>query len=132
MTMVGNIDVTSLLSGARILVVEDEWMVQLLLKELLNEYGCEIVGPANRVAKANKLASVEALDGALLDLNVAGETVYAVAKTLSDRDIPFVFVTGYAAEWISESYRKFPALQKPIHSDKLKQLLGAMLSHRKH
>ena len=130
--MVADPETASPLSGARILVVEDEWVVLRLLEELLNEYGCEIVGPANRVAKANKIASVESLDGALLDLNVAGETVYAVAKTLRDRGIPFAFVTGYAPSWISEGYREHPALQKPIHPDKLKQVLATMVSQRKH
>lgn len=130
--MDNNPETNAALNGARILVVEDEWLVATLLEDLLHEYGCEIVGPANRVAKAKDMASIETFDAALLDLNVAGETVYAVAKTLNDRGIPFAFVTGYTSEWISEGYRERPSLQKPIHPDKLKRVLGVMLSDRKH
>jgi CheY-like chemotaxis protein len=64
------------LRGARILVVEDEFLVVTTLVELLEEYGCIVVGPASRVATGVALASVEPIDCALLDLNIAGEMVY--------------------------------------------------------
>src|SRR5438552_1528455 len=93
------------LQGRRILVVEDEALVSMILEDFLANFGCEIVGPATRLKKAIELASVVIVDGALLDLNVGGEMVYPVARILSDRGIPFAFVTGYTATWVSETYR---------------------------
>ena len=116
------------LRGARILVVEDEMLVSMHLEDVLTEFGCEVIGPAASIAKAIELATGEQMDGALLDLNLRGETVYAVAKILADRGTPFAFVTGYDAAWISETYRARPTLQKPIHAGKLGEILSAMLS----
>jgi len=126
----GDPAIESTLKGARVLVLEDEWMISYHMVELLEEYGCEIVGPANRVAKAMDLVSAETLDGALLDLNVAGETAYGVAQALSDRGVPFTFVTGYSADWISEKYRQRPAIQKPINDAQFKLAMERMLAAR--
>ena len=58
--------------------------------------------------------------------------VYPVARILSDRGIPFAFVTGYTATWVSETYRERPMLQKPFHSEKLREILTLMLSQSTH
>lgn len=107
-------------------------MVSMILEDFLTEFGCEIVGPATRLKKAIDLASVETVDGALLDLNVSGEVTYEVAKILSDRGIPFAFVTGYTAASISAAYRERPMLQKPFHCEKLREMLTLMLSRKAH
>jgi CheY-like chemotaxis protein len=116
------------LRGARILVVEDEWMISTLIAELLTECGCKVVGPASSVAEAVGLASTEAIDASLLDLNVHGEVVDPVARTLADRGIPFVFLTGYRSARVSETYRERPVLQKPVRPEKLIQILSQLLS----
>lgn len=124
--------IISPLKGARVLILEDEWMIATHMAELLEEYGCAVVGPANSIAKAIDLVAVEKIDGALLDLNVAGQTAYGVALALRNRGVPFAFVTGYSADLIDEDYRMCPAIQKPINDARFKQILERLLNHRPH
>ena len=79
----------------RVLLVEDESMVALLLEDMLTELHHEVVGPVARLDKALEIAQWQALDVALLDVNLNGEEIYPVAEALAVREIPFVFVTGY-------------------------------------
>ena len=84
------------LKGRRLLLVEDEAMVAMLLEDMLSDLGCEVVGPAGNVAHALELAKGEAeIAGAILDVNVGGQPIYPVAETLKARGVPFVFATGY-------------------------------------
>ena len=122
-----SLPVNGALAGSRVLLVEDEAIISIFFAEVLREFGCHIVGPAASVSKAIGFATTEALDGALLDVNVNGETVYAVAQILADRGIPFAFVTGYGG-WISETFRGRPTLEKPVDEDKLRGMLTAMMS----
>src|ERR1700757_478560 len=79
----------------RILVVEDEMLVSMLLVDALGDHGYQVVGPASRVDTAVVLAATESFDAALLDLNIGGKPVYPVAEILAGRGIPFAFVSGY-------------------------------------
>jgi CheY-like chemotaxis protein len=128
MTALNNLSTELSLKGARILIVEDEWIISNLLADLLVELGCEVVGPATHLAMANELASIEKIDCALLDLNIAGEPVYPVAEILSSRGVPFVFITGYRREKISESFRKRPLLRKPFKAEDLTNLLKDLMA----
>jgi CheY-like chemotaxis protein len=119
------------LRGACILVVEDEWMVSALLVDLLQGFGCEVVGPAARIAMAIDLAATQKIDCGLLDLNVAGELVYPVAQALSDRGIPFVFTTGYRKTQILENFRDRPLLRKPYRPQELMQILADLVNTSK-
>jgi DNA-binding response OmpR family regulator len=116
------------LRGVRVLLVEDEMLVSMLLEDLLTDLGCEIVGPAAHLGGAVALASVETIDAAFLDLNVGGKEVYPVAAILAERGIPFAFVTGYGAGGVSLIYRERPTLQKPFHPAALERTLREMLS----
>jgi CheY-like chemotaxis protein len=111
------------LNGLRILVVEDEAAISLLLEDMLLDFGCEVVGPAARLASALELAANEALDLAILDVNLAGEPIYPVAEALHNRSVPFVFSTGYGSAGIKDLYRDRPVLQKPFAQHDLKQKL---------
>lgn len=113
--------------GARILIVEDEMMIAMLLEDLLKSSGYKVVGPASRVNNALGLASSEPIDAGILDLNVAGEEVYPVADALAARGVPFLFITGYKASAISQKYRERPTLQKPFNPQVLKETLRALL-----
>lgn len=96
------------LAGARVLVVEDETIVSLLLEDMLVDLGCEVLGPAASVAKALRLIRTDALgaiDTAILDVNVAGEEVYPVAEALAERHVPFAFTTGYGKDGVHERWR---------------------------
>ena len=110
---------THQLSGLRLLVVEDTFLVADLIVEQLLECGCEVVGPAARLPKALALAEQEALDGALLDVNLAGEYSFPVASALAARGVPFIFLTGYGQSVIPEAFRAAPRLAKPFDMDDL-------------
>jgi CheY-like chemotaxis protein len=115
-------------ASPRILIVEDEMMIAMLLEDLLRSYGCTVVGPVARVKSAVELASSEPIDAAILDLNIAGDAVYPVADALAARGIPFLFVTGYQARAITQPYQGRPTLQKPFRPQTLKQTLDAILT----
>jgi CheY-like chemotaxis protein len=102
------------LEGSRILVVEDEPLIAMLIEDILREQGCDVVGPASTVADGLRLATGDRLDAALLDVNIGEETVYPVADALRRLDVPFVFVTGLQGESLSEAYRVQPTIRKPI------------------
>ena len=111
------------LNGLRILVVEDEAAISLLLEDMLLDFGCEVIGPAARLSAALEAVARETVDLAILDVNVAGEPIYPVAEALAQRSIPFVFSTGYGSAGIKDLYRDRPVLQKPFAQHDLKQKL---------
>ena len=111
------------LNGLRILVVEDEAAISLLLEDMLLDFGCELVGPAARLSAALDIAARETIDLAILDVNVAGEPIYPVAEALAERGVPFVFSTGYGSAGIKDAFRDRPVLQKPFAQHDLKQKL---------
>jgi CheY-like chemotaxis protein len=81
----------------RILVVDDEPLVSMLVEDWLVELGCEVVGPARSVQEGLDMAGSADLDGAILDINLGGNNSYAVAETLERRGVPFAFATGDSA-----------------------------------
>jgi len=111
------------LQGLRVLVVEDEAAISLLLEDMLLDFGCVVVGPAARLATALDTVRRERLDLAILDVNVAGEPIYPVAEALLERSVPFVFSTGYGSAGIKDAFRDRPVLQKPFAQHDLKQKL---------
>jgi CheY-like chemotaxis protein len=111
------------LNGLRILVVEDEAAISLLLEDMLLDFGCEVIGPAARLSAALDAVAREKVDLAILDVNVAGEPIYPVAEALAERSIPFVFSTGYGSAGIRDTFRDRPVLQKPFAQNDLKQKL---------
>ena len=113
------------LNGLRILVVEDEAAISLLLEDMLLDFGCEIVGPAARLASALEMVRSGGFDLAILDVNLAGEPIYPVAEALTERNLPFVFSTGYGSAGIKDAFRDRPVLQKPFAQHDLKQKLLA-------
>lgn len=115
------------LRGRRVLVVEDEMLVAMLIEDVLADLGCVLVGPIARVAQALDCIRNEALDCAFLDVNVAGESIYPVADALAGRGVPFAFLTGYGAQILPESYRSRPVLQKPFALEDLEAILRRCL-----
>ena len=115
------------LAGRRILIVEDETLVSMVIEEALKDLGCTIVGPVATRDRALALARVEPLDGALLDVNLGGEPVYPVADALSARGIPFAFVTGYGHAGIADRYARMPTLVKPFQLATVERLLGQLV-----
>lgn len=120
------------LAGKRVLIVEDELLVALLLEDFLLDLGCDTVGPCSNVAQALEVARTEALDLAVLDVNLDGEQVYPVAELLLKRNIPFLFLSGYGDEAIPPGREDWKVCAKPFKSDELAKMLSAALSAEAH
>jgi CheY-like chemotaxis protein len=115
-------------SGRRILVVEDEMMIAMLVEDMLAELGCAVVGPAHALDTALVLARTALdLDAALLDVNLAGQSVFAVADALREKGVPAIFSTGYGDAGLREIDRGAPVLQKPFRAGDLARALGQAL-----
>jgi CheY-like chemotaxis protein len=114
----------SRLSGLRVLIVEDEALIASLIEDYLIDLGCEVVGPAMHMTDAVQLAREAAFDGATLDVNIVGEKVYPVADILTERGIPFVFMTGYGQAGLRKCDGGCPVLQKPYRLEQLVDILA--------
>ncbi|MBI2716339.1 MAG: response regulator [Rhizobiales bacterium] len=113
---------------ARVLVVEDEYLIRMLLEDMLADLGYAIAGAVGTIAEASQFAAGGAFDVAILDVNVDGEEVYPVADILVKRGLPFVFVTGYGEDSLPAKYRSRPALQKPFQAEQLRSTLAGLLA----
>jgi CheY-like chemotaxis protein len=102
------------LAGLRVLLIEDEVLACLEVEDLLREAGCSVVGPAGRLDEALRLAREAEMDGALVDLNLAGEPAYPVIDALVARAVPYVLVTGYDMPSVAAPYRDAPHIGKPF------------------
>jgi CheY-like chemotaxis protein len=104
------------LQGLRILVVEDNLLEADLVQRTLEEVGCEVVGPAARLAEALDLVQRCELDGALLDINLAGVNSFAAAWRLQERKVPFAFMSGYPRSYVPGPgpLRAVPFIAKPL------------------
>jgi two-component sensor histidine kinase/DNA-binding response OmpR family regulator len=114
------------LAGKRILVVEDESLISMFMKDVICELGAGVIGPINTLDAGYDVAKSEAMDGAILDLNLGGTQTYPLAEILSSRGVPFVFLTGYDSESVDRRYSHIPVLQKPIEFDTLKHTLVSL------
>jgi CheY-like chemotaxis protein len=118
------------LSGRRILVVEDEMMVLMLIEDMLADLGCESVSTAATVDRALTLMDGRTFDVAMLDVNLNGQNSYPVADALAARGIPFVFATGYSDHVTNAGYPGRPVLQKPFKFERLVETLSSLLVER--
>jgi two-component SAPR family response regulator len=112
------------ITGLRVLVVEDENLVALLLEDLLAELGHIVIGPVARLKKALDLIQGEEIDLAILDVNINGEETYPIADLLAARDMPFFFSTGYGKRSLRAPHQDRPILQKPFQRHDLEKLFA--------
>ncbi|BBP59732.1 response regulator [Pseudomonas sp. St316] len=115
-------------AGIRVLVVEDEGAIAMLIEEMLEEFGCEVVDSVARLAGACEVAGSVQADLAILDVNLAGERVFPVAEILRGRHIPFLFSTGYGASGLPAEYAGYPVLHKPFSQSELQQKIAVTLA----
>jgi PAS domain S-box-containing protein len=106
----------------RVLLVEDEALVAMMIKETLAEFGFQVLGPISTASEALATARECHLDAAVLDINLGDGLVYTVAEILAKRGVPFVFVTGYDADSVDSRFDGIPVLQKPIERESLKKI----------
>ena len=111
----------------RILVLDDEPLVSMLVEDWLTELGCEVVGPARSVQEGLDFAGKAALDGAILDVNLGGEYSYSVANVLKIKGIPFAFATGDGSIDAAAGFADPILLSKPFNFDGVKAVLGKLL-----
>ena len=120
--------IQEMLRNRRILLVEDEYFVATEIAELLRSFGAEVVGPFARLQPVLEAVRHEALDGALLDVRLDGETTEQVAVMLAARGVMVLLVTGYEAEQLPPGLRHLPRLGKPFSSGDLLQALRRLYS----
>jgi CheY-like chemotaxis protein len=122
----------SALRDRRILVVEDEYLVAMSLRDVLESVGSVVVGPVPSVEMAlETIASEPQIDAAILDINLGGVKAYPVADMLLARSIPFIFTSGYEEHVLRARYPKIRNCQKPCPFPKMEEALAAAMSTRK-
>lgn len=113
------------LTGRHVLVVEDEYFIAYDLKQALENSGATVIGPVGTVGKALSLIKkTQALDGAVIDLNLRGESGLKVARALRERAIPFVFATGYDRRVVPEEFQGTAWFGKPFDTRDLVRALS--------
>jgi len=111
------------LAKRRVLVVEDEMLIGMLLEDMLTDLGHEVAAIVPRLKEAMAAVDRETYDLAILDVHLHGESAFPVADALIAKGIPFVFATGYGERGLPENYRGRPVLQKPFAKDDLERVL---------
>lgn len=112
------------MSRRRVLVVEDEVLVGMLLEEMLDELGYELAALSTHVDEALALAHTVSFDVAVLDINLNGRQSFPVADVIRARGLPFVFATGYGSRILDAAHKDAPILQKPFSLDELRAALA--------
>ena len=110
-------------SGLRVLVVEDEMLVAMMIEEILDDHRCVVIGPFGRMPGALDVAQTAAIDLALLDVNLAGVKVYPVAEALAARSIPFLLLSGYGQNAIPYDRPAWRVCTKPFRSEELIRMM---------
>jgi PAS domain S-box-containing protein len=114
-------------AGRRVLIVEDEMFVAILLEDMLAELGHKVAGMAARVATAMPLLDTLDFDFAILDVNLAGEMSFPIADLLAEKGVPYLFSTGYGRPGIVAAHANRPVLSKPFSSDDLQSAIASAL-----
>ena len=115
----------------RVLIVEDETLVSMLIEDMVGDCGGQVVGPAATFEQAIALTLEEDLDLAILDVNMAGLAVYPVADILRHRGIPFIFVTGYDPSIVPAPYQHAPVLLKPFSYETFSDAFDTIAAERR-
>ena len=116
----------SSLSDCRVLVVEDDMMVLMIIEDMLANFGCTAVTTAATVAQGLAAVDARAFDVAMLDVNLNGEKSYPVADALAAHGVPFCFATGYSDHAATGRHRDRPVLNKPFRYEDLAKLLSRL------
>ncbi len=116
-----------MVSSRRVLLVEDEVMVAMLLEDLLADMGCTVVAVASQIDAAMTAARTLEYDLAILDVNLDGRETYPVADVVAARNLPSVFVTGYGPAGLRDAYRHLPVLTKPFREADLRKIVASAL-----
>jgi CheY-like chemotaxis protein len=116
--------------GVRVLVVEDEAMIRILVTDMLEELGHTIAAEAGHIDQALELAQSAEFDLAILDVNIKGKLITPVAEMIRARGRPIIFATGYGADGLPEQFRGLSALQKPFQQEALAAMIDEVMDPR--
>jgi len=114
--------------SARVLVVEDEMTIALMIEEMLTDLGYEVAGLAMRLPQAMESAGMDGIDVAILDINLDGRPSYPVAELLEKRGVPVIFASGYGSAGLDPAYRDNITLTKPFMAADLQQAIDQALA----
>lgn len=117
---------------ARVLVVDDEALIAMMLSDLLSEYGHEIVGPAHSEAQALELVSTSNMDAAILDVTLGDQDCFAVASALRKQGVPFAFATGHGVHSMPEEFRDCITVSKPFDFEVVRRLVDGLVAPEAH
>ena len=117
------------MAKSRILILEDEALIAMDVRETLEREGFEVVGPFDRVMPAMVAVAGMPIDGAILDVAIGHEQAFEVAQALTVANIPFVWATAYPRTELPPEYRAQPCLQKPFDTAELTNTLRQALSN---
>ncbi len=115
------------LTGKRVLIIEDEPIISMLLEDIVDDLGMTVSGCGATLAEASELARVSDCDAAIFDINLHGQMSYPAAEILALRGVPLVFVTGYARDRIPPLLAKVPVLPKPYQAHQIAAALAGVL-----
>jgi CheY-like chemotaxis protein len=115
-------------AGIRVLVIEDEPLISIFIEDALADIGCEIVAVASSLAEAKSKVETVEWDVVLLDVNLHGIQSFGLAESLSEKNRPFVFSTGYGIAGIPVNLQHIPVLQKPFQERELIEKLALALN----
>ena len=118
------------IDSAKVLVIEDEALVGMLLEDMLQDIGCGSVELVQRFDDAMRTAEVGEYDLAVLDVNLDGLSSFPIADRLMKRGIPLIFATGYGKAGMDPRYAGVPTLQKPFFFGDLEQVVRSALASR--
>lgn len=110
----------------RVLIVEDEAMIRMMLADMLADIGHDVAAEAATLDEARRCAEETEFDLAILDVNLNGEQIFPVVDILGKRNLPFLLSTGYGANGLPEAYRSAPVLQKPFELDRLRDAIDRL------
>jgi CheY-like chemotaxis protein len=105
------------------MVVEDEAVVSMMIEQMLEDFGCDVVDMASRLRPAVQTAATTQAELVLLDMNLAGEAVDDVVEVLQQRGISFIFATGYGRHDMRPCWRQYPVVAKPFRAEQLKSTM---------
>jgi CheY-like chemotaxis protein len=117
--------------GVRLLIVEDEYFLAQDLADHFQSLGVKVLGPAGTVVDALDILRSHEAEAAVLDVNLRGERVYPVADVLIQKDVPFVFASGYGGELEPDAYTDVPRCIKPVDFGLLTKILADRIAAAK-
>jgi PAS domain S-box-containing protein len=117
----------AVLTGKRLIVIDDEPLIAMDLESILTGAGCDVIGIASTLAQAKTLVANADCDAALVDVNLSGHSVDELAATLAKRSIPFAFVSGHGREALPRGFQDAVLVRKPFGQDNLLAIVATLV-----